>query len=135
MSKLKLNGVVDDKSIKLTIELPETVNHDLVAYAEVLTREMGIAADPAKLIMPMLSCFMATDRAFSKARRIYTSRKRHPCSILLGKDARSSYRLRRKDRNSDIAVRIDLLRWPHKRTAAYLGGGSCGPPGGMAQPG
>ena len=43
---------------------------DLIAYAEVLARESGQpVADPAKLIVPMLQHFIATDRGFAKARR------------------------------------------------------------------
>lgn len=70
MPKLKLAAVLDDKSVKLTIELPAAVHRDLVAYAEILGRENGQAiGDPAKLITPMLVRFMATDRAFAKTRR------------------------------------------------------------------
>jgi hypothetical protein len=71
MSKLKLGGLVDDKPIKLAVELPAVVHRDLVAYAEILSRESGQSiAEPAKLIAPMLARFMATDRAFGKTRRI-----------------------------------------------------------------
>ena len=60
----------DDRPVKLTVELPAAVHRDLVAYAEVLGRASGQpAADPAKLIVPMIERFMATDRAFAKARR------------------------------------------------------------------
>ena len=70
MAKLKLTAVPDDRPVKLTIELPATVHRDLVAYAEVLARETGQpVADPTKLVAPMLARFMATDRAFAKARR------------------------------------------------------------------
>ena len=70
MSKLKLGAIADDKPVKLTVELPAAVHRDLVAYAEALGRETGQSiAEPAKLIAPMLSRFMATDRAFAKARR------------------------------------------------------------------
>jgi hypothetical protein len=70
MSKLKLGAIADDKPVKLTVELPANVHRDLVAYAEVLARETGNPiAEPAKLIAPMLARFMATDRAFGKARR------------------------------------------------------------------
>jgi hypothetical protein len=70
MSKLKLNGIEDDKPVRLTIELPATVNRDLALYAEVLGQGTGKAAvEPAKLIPPMLARFMATDRAFAKLRR------------------------------------------------------------------
>lgn len=69
MAKLKLGPLPDDKPVRLTIDLPASTHRDLVAYAEVLTSETGQAAEPAKLIAPMLARFMAADRAFAKARR------------------------------------------------------------------
>ena len=69
MTKLKLGLVIEDKPVRLTLDLPAAVHRDLVAYAEVLSRETGISSEPAKLIAPMLVRFMATDRAFMKARR------------------------------------------------------------------
>ncbi|SDG96119.1 DUF2274 domain-containing protein [Pelagibacterium luteolum] len=69
MTKLKLGPIVDEKPVMVTIELPAAVNRDLVAYAEVLGRETGQPIpDPTKLIAPMVQRFMATDRAFAKAR-------------------------------------------------------------------
>ncbi|MER9431619.1 DUF2274 domain-containing protein [Mesorhizobium sp. M0482] len=60
----------DNRPVKITVELPGAVHRDLVAYAELLGRETGqIVADPAKLIVPMLTRFMTTDRAFARARR------------------------------------------------------------------
>jgi hypothetical protein len=70
MAKLKIAALPDDKPVKVTVELPATVHRDLIAYAEILGREGGQPIrDPAKLIAPMLTRFMATDRAFAKARR------------------------------------------------------------------
>ncbi len=70
MAKLKLSAIEDDKPVKLTIELPATVHRDLTLYAEVLGQGTGSASvEPAKLIPPMLTRFMATDRAFAKLRR------------------------------------------------------------------
>ena len=70
MAKLKLSAIADNKSVKLTVELPAAVHRDLLAYAEVLARETGQEiAEPTKLIAPMLARFMATDRVFAKARR------------------------------------------------------------------
>ena len=70
MAKLKLGPLVDDKPVRLTVELPAQVHRDLVAYAEVLARETDSdAAEPVKLVGPMLARFMATDRGFAKARR------------------------------------------------------------------
>ena len=69
MSKLKLGAILDDKPVKLAIELPAQVNRDLIAYAEVLGRETGQTIEPAKLVAPMLARFMSTDRAFARSRR------------------------------------------------------------------
>lgn len=70
MTKLRLGPIIDEKPVKVIIELPAAVNRDLAAYAEVLSRETGQAIpDPAKLIPPMVQKFMAMDRAFAKARK------------------------------------------------------------------
>lgn len=70
MNKLKLGPIADEKPVKLSLELPAAVYRDLGAYAEVLSRMSGQPVpEPAKLIVPMIERFMATDRAFAKARR------------------------------------------------------------------
>jgi hypothetical protein len=70
MPKLKLSAVLDDKPVKLTIELPGAIHRDIAAYAELLAKETGHAAiEPAKLVPPMIARFMASDRAFAKAKR------------------------------------------------------------------
>ena len=70
MTKLKLGPLSQDKPVKVTVELPAAIHRDLVAYADVLGRMNGQpVAEPAKLIAPMVERFMATDRAFVKARR------------------------------------------------------------------
>jgi hypothetical protein len=69
MTKLKLGPLEDDKPVRLTIDLPAQTHRDLVAYAELLARENGQAVEPVKLIGPMLTRFMATDRGFARARR------------------------------------------------------------------
>lgn len=70
MTKLKLSALEDDKPVKVTVELPAAIHRDLVAYAQILAQASGqTTIEPAKLIAPMLSRFMATDRAFSKVRR------------------------------------------------------------------
>lgn len=70
MTKLKLGAIPDDKPVKVTMELPAPLHRDLVAYAEILARQTSQPlADPMKLIVPMLERFIATDRAFAKARR------------------------------------------------------------------
>lgn len=69
MGKLKIGVIEDEKPVTITIKLPPEVHRDLIAYAEVLKRERGQAIEPSSLIAPMLARFMATDRAFRKARR------------------------------------------------------------------
>lgn len=70
MAKLKLGPIVEDKPVKVTVELPGSLHRDLVAYAEVLARETGQAAtDPVRPIVPMLERFIATDRGFASARK------------------------------------------------------------------
>ena len=69
MSKLRLGPILDEKPVKLSIDLPAPIHRDLLAYAEVLGRETGQTVDPAKLVAPMLARFMATDRVFAKARK------------------------------------------------------------------
>jgi hypothetical protein len=68
--KLKLATLEDEKPVKISVELPASVHRDLLAYAQVLGRELGQGApDPLKLIAPMLARFMATDRVFLKRRK------------------------------------------------------------------
>lgn len=81
MTTLKLGALLDDKPVKLTVELPAAVHRDLAAYAEVLSSESGQAVDAAKLVAPMLARFMATDRAFAKARRKVMPKSRSPRAV------------------------------------------------------
>ena len=69
MPKLRLGALLDDKPVRLTLDLPAEVHRDLVAYAEIMGRDTGQPVKPAKLVAPMLARFMAADRAFTKARR------------------------------------------------------------------
>mgnify|MGYP005851998353 CR=1 FL=1 len=70
MAKLKLGPLADDKPVKLTVDLPAALHRDLIAYGEILGREAGQdPIPPARLIVPMLERFIATDRGFAKARR------------------------------------------------------------------
>ena len=70
MTKLKLGTIEHDRPVKLTVELPAAVHRNLIAYADAIGRESGQPApDPAKIVAPMIERFMATDRAFARARR------------------------------------------------------------------
>ena len=77
MVKLKLGVIPDEKPVKLTIEISAATHRDLLAYAEVLGRETGqMISDPARLIAPMMSRFMATDREFMRVRRATSSKNK-----------------------------------------------------------
>lgn len=79
MTKLKLGRILDEKPVKVTIELPAALHGDLVTYAEVLARETNQdVGDPVKLIAPMLARFMSTDRGFAKARRSQSKPQSNP---------------------------------------------------------
>ncbi len=78
MTKLKLEPLVDDKPVKVSIELPGPLYRDLVAYAELLHRQQQgqSSADPAKLIVPMLQRFIkAKARCSGFFRRIVSTTK------------------------------------------------------------
>ncbi|GBR02671.1 DUF2274 domain-containing protein [Asaia siamensis] len=69
MTKLRLGPIADDRPIRVTVELPAAVHRDLVEYARLLAHESGRAEiAPAKLILPMLTRFMETDRGYQKQR-------------------------------------------------------------------
>ena len=67
--RLKLGPLLDDKPVKATVEFPAAVWRDLQAYAAALGDSDAQASDPARLIVPMVERFMATDRAFARAKR------------------------------------------------------------------
>jgi hypothetical protein len=69
LAKLKIGKVEDDKPVTLTRKIPAETHRDLIAYAEVLSRERGKPVEPNSLVVAMLKRFMATDRAFTRARR------------------------------------------------------------------
>jgi hypothetical protein len=70
MAGLKLGPLVEDKPVRVTLELPGPIHRDLVRYAAALAEQTGQApVTPEKLVAPMLERFMATDREFAKARR------------------------------------------------------------------
>ena len=71
MTKLKLDDVIEDKPVKMTIEFPAEVYADLLDYASIISADKKEAKPrPEKLVVPMISRFMATDRAFAKAKRL-----------------------------------------------------------------
>lgn len=70
MARLRLGVLIDEKPVKLTIELPAPVHRDLISYAALHATENGLAkVEAERLVAPMLAMFMAEDREFAKARR------------------------------------------------------------------
>jgi hypothetical protein len=61
MAKLKLSAIANDKSVKLTVELPAAVHRDLLAYAEVLARENRTNLRPVSFMDPLPP--LAADRS------------------------------------------------------------------------
>jgi hypothetical protein len=69
MTKLKLGPIENDKPVKVTLELPAPLFRNLEIYGRLLADVEQKPIEPVKLIVPMLERFIATDRAFAKARR------------------------------------------------------------------
>ncbi|OHD08738.1 DUF2274 domain-containing protein [Sphingopyxis sp. RIFCSPHIGHO2_12_FULL_65_19] len=71
MSKLRLGPVVEERPVKLTVELPGFLMRDLADYAAIHAKLTGLATPlaPEKLIAPMVERFIGGDREFSKQRR------------------------------------------------------------------
>ncbi|MES1972833.1 MAG: DUF2274 domain-containing protein [Pseudomonadota bacterium] len=70
MAALKLGPLVEDRPVRITLELPGPIHRDLVRYAAALGAQTGQApVTPERLVAPMLGRFMATDRQFAKVRR------------------------------------------------------------------
>ncbi len=71
MARLKLGPIEDEKSVKVTVELPAPVHRDLLAYAKAHAAATGLSQPlpVERLIAPMLERFMASDRGFTRNRR------------------------------------------------------------------
>lgn len=66
--RLKLTSVLDDRPVRLTVEIAADTHRMLVAYAEAFARQNGQEVEPARLVGPMLARFMEGDRAFVRGR-------------------------------------------------------------------
>lgn len=78
MAKLKLGPILNERPVRITLELPATVHRDLLAYADLLQRETGQVTEAAQIVAPMLARFMATDRGFAKSRPLSPGRRSAP---------------------------------------------------------
>jgi hypothetical protein len=71
MTKLRLGPVIEDKPVKLTVELPGALLRELADYGRIHARLHGLSdpLPPERLIPPMIERFIAGDREFGKLRR------------------------------------------------------------------
>lgn len=69
MPELRLKALIDDKPVKMQVELPASVHRDLEVYAKIMSGEGGDNVSPQRLVAPMLAKFMASDRGFAKAKK------------------------------------------------------------------
>jgi len=69
MVGLKLAKLPDRTPIKMTISVPPELNSSLVAYAEAYRNTYQVPEKISDLIPAMLESFLASDRAFTKARK------------------------------------------------------------------
>jgi hypothetical protein len=70
VAELRLKSLIDDKPVKMQVELPASVHRDLVRYAEIMSSEGSEKVLPQRLVAPMLAKFMASDRGFAKAKKV-----------------------------------------------------------------
>ncbi len=71
MNKLKIAVIEDDAPVKVTLDLPAGVHRDLVDYGKAMAGEAGgKVVEPARLIPEMLRRFMASDRGFTRGRKV-----------------------------------------------------------------
>ena len=66
MSRLRLGPILEEKPVKLTIELPGALFRQLGDYARVHAAENGLTEPVSveRLIAPMIERFIMSDRGF-----------------------------------------------------------------------
>lgn len=71
MNKLRLGPILDERPIKVTLELSAILMRELADYARVHAKANGLTEPlpPERLIGPMIERFIAGDREFTKQRR------------------------------------------------------------------
>ena len=71
MTRLRLGPIVEEKPVKVTLEMPGSLMREIGDYAIVHAKLTGLAAPlpPERLIPPIVERFIASDREFSKQRR------------------------------------------------------------------
>ncbi len=67
--ELKLARLPDRSPVKMTIALAPALHGELLAYAELYHEVQGVAEPLAHLVPYMLESFLASDRAFVRAKK------------------------------------------------------------------
>lgn len=70
MTRLKLADLVDEKPVRLTVEVSARLHRDLLAYAAAVNGGAASGAPNIERLVPaMIDRFMATDRSFARTRK------------------------------------------------------------------
>ena len=76
MSRLRLGPILDEKPIKMTVEVPAALYRALKLYAAAIAKENdGPTMEPTKLVAPMLERFIQGDKAFRRMQNPKASKK------------------------------------------------------------
>ncbi|MCA1572706.1 MAG: DUF2274 domain-containing protein [Chloroflexi bacterium] len=71
MTRLKLADLADEKPMRLTVEVSGRLHRELLAYATAINGGDAKGAHaPERLVPLMIERFIATDRSYTKARRV-----------------------------------------------------------------
>jgi len=68
MTTLRITAIPDDRPVRMTVQIPADLHRELVTYAALVATD-GKDIPPAKLIVPMLRHFLASDHVFLKQKR------------------------------------------------------------------
>lgn len=71
MSRLRLGPIVEEKPVKLAVELPGALFRQLGDYARAHAAENGLSEPVAveRLVAPMIERFIMSDRRFVRGRK------------------------------------------------------------------
>ncbi|GDX39514.1 hypothetical protein LBMAG20_17290 [Methylocystaceae bacterium] len=72
MNKLRLGPVIEEKPVRVSIDISAPIYRELVAYGSLLAKETGqTKIEPIKLIVPMIEKFIKSDKAFKKMNKYH----------------------------------------------------------------
>lgn len=72
MNKLRLGPVIEEKPVRVSIDISAPIYRELIAYGSLLAKETGqTKIEPTKLIVPMIEKFIKSDKAFKKMNKYH----------------------------------------------------------------